>query len=241
VQKACVRVRHHANAISRTTAARLVEEGYRGTPTQLPGLYAGPTEPATSGAVDPSLVVYAGRHVREKRLDALVRGVGRAREHRRELRLELLGDGPDRPRVEGLVRELGLEGAVRFLGKRSEAEVSEALSRAACLATASEREGYGLVVVEAAAHGTPSVVVAGAENAATELVVEGVNGAIARTASPDDVAQALLRVLDAGASLRASTVSWFRDNAEMLSLDHALELVERGYAAATASRPASQP
>ena len=37
----------------------------------------------------------------------------------------------------------------------------------------SRREGYGLVVVEAAARGVPSVVVADPDNAATELVQEG--------------------------------------------------------------------
>ena len=63
------------------------------------------------------------------------------------------------------------------------------MARAACLATASEREGYGLVVVEAAAHGTPSVIVAGAENAAIELVDDGVNGVVA----PDATARALRR------------------------------------------------
>ena len=50
------------------------------------------------------------------------------------------------------------------------------MRRALCLLLTSRREGYGLVVVEAASHGTPSVVVAGEDNAATELIEEGVNG-----------------------------------------------------------------
>ncbi len=49
-----------------------------------------------------------------------------------------------------------------------------------CMLLTSRREGYGLVVVEAAARATPSVVVAGEDNAATELIEEGVNGTIAR-------------------------------------------------------------
>src|SRR5881397_1550584 len=74
VQRTCVRVRHSAYCMSRLQAARLVEEGYRGTPVVLPGIYAAPAEPATPApAVEPGLVVYAGRHVREKRVDALVR------------------------------------------------------------------------------------------------------------------------------------------------------------------------
>ena len=59
VQRLCVAVPHHANCISRLSADRLVAEGYRGTPTVLPGLYAGPVEANVDDAVDPDLVVWA--------------------------------------------------------------------------------------------------------------------------------------------------------------------------------------
>ena len=52
----------------------------------------------------------------------------------------------------------------------------------------SSREGYGLVVVEASARGVPSVVVAGGDNAATELIAPGENGLVAPSASPEDLA-----------------------------------------------------
>ncbi len=175
-------------------------------------------------------MVYAGRHVAEKRVDALVRGFARAREERPELRLDLYGDGPERPRIDRLVHELGLTSAVRVLGRRDEDEVAAALGSAACLATASEREGYGLVVVEAAARGTPSVVVAGPENAATELVADGVNGVIADSAEAAAIAAALIRVIDSGAGLRASTATWFADNVATLGIESSLELVLAEYA-----------
>ena len=54
-----------------------------------------------------------------------------------------------------------------------------------CLVLPSRREGYGLVVVEAAALGTPSVVVRGPDNAATELVEDGKNGFVAPSADPE--------------------------------------------------------
>ena len=50
----------------------------------------------------------------------------------------------------------------------------------------SRREGYGLVVIEAAARGTPVVVVAGPDNAAVELVAEGENGFVAGVGSPEE-------------------------------------------------------
>ena len=229
VQRVCVRLRHRAHTLSRLHARRLVAEGYRGTPVVLSGLYEGPTAAQTSADVDPQLVVYAGRHVREKRLDLLVRAFAAARETRPALRLELLGDGPDGGRISELVRSLGLDGAVVFRGRVAEDDVSDALARAACLATASEREGYGLVVVEAAARGTPSVIVAGPDNAAVELVDEAVNGAVAAEPSAESLAAAMGRVLDRGWVLRASTAAWFAQHAPQLRLERSLDVVVAGY------------
>jgi glycosyltransferase involved in cell wall biosynthesis len=111
------------------------------------------------------------------------------------------------------------------------AEVLEqALSSALCLLLASRREGYGRVVVEAAARGVPVVVVEGQDNAAIELVEEGVNGAIAPSAAADDLAAAIVRVHRAGPELRRSTLGWFRRNADRLSLERSLETVLRVYA-----------
>ena len=106
-----------------------------------------------------------------------------------------------------------------------EQEVLEhALASALCLVLPSRREGYGLVVVESAARGVPSVVVAGPDNAATELVEEGVNGFVAPSAEADDLAAAIVRVYDGGPELRARrssgsvvTPSGFRSNARFRS------------------------
>jgi glycosyltransferase involved in cell wall biosynthesis len=107
----------------------------------------------------------------------------------------------------------------------SEERLRSSLRRALCLALPSRREGYGLVVIEAAALGVPSVVVRAPDNAATELVEEGENGAVADSAEPEELAAAILRVYDGGQALRGSTADWYERNAERLSLDHSLEQV----------------
>jgi glycosyltransferase involved in cell wall biosynthesis len=233
VQRLCIKVPQRAFCDSRMHAERLRAEGLPGTATILPGLYAGPVGAARPEALQP-VVVYAGRHVREKRVAALVRAFGLVGERRPELRLHLYGDGPERERIERLVAELGLHAVVEVRGVRSEQELSEAVASAACVATASEREGYGLLVVEAAARGTPSVVVAGPENAAIELVTEGVNGTVAASAEPYDLAEAILRVVDSGSALRASTLDWFTENLARLSIEASFAEVLGGYGAARA-------
>jgi len=86
-----------------------------------------------------------------------------------------------------------------------------------------------MVVVEAAARGTPSVVVAGEDNAATELIAEGVNGTVAARSDPKAVADAIVRVHASGLALRESTARWFAENAEWLSLEHSLQIVLESY------------
>src|SRR5436190_13890495 len=111
-------------------------------------------------------------------------------------------------------------------------EVEHDLARALCLMLPSRREGYGLVVVEAASHGTPSVLVRDPDNAATELIEEGVNGFVAESTDSEALAEAILRVHDAGAELRASVAAWFAEHAPQLSLDASLDEVAASYRSA---------
>jgi glycosyltransferase involved in cell wall biosynthesis len=130
-----------------------------------------------------------------------------------------------------LIDELGLDGACEAPGFVPRERLEQALPRALCLVLPSRREGYGLVVVEAAAHGVPSVVVRAPDNAAVELVEDGENGVLAPSAEPDDLAAAILRVHEAGPALRSATAAWFARNAGRLSFEESLETVLRSYRA----------
>jgi glycosyltransferase involved in cell wall biosynthesis len=222
VQRLCTRVPQHAFCFSRLHAARLRQEGLQGEVTMLAGAYDGPLEPRSVREAEP-LVVFAGRHIPEKGVMAIPPAVARARQRLPQLRAAILGDGPDRPEVMRLASQLGLDGVIDVPGFVSAETVDDLMGRALCLLLPSRREGYGLVVIEAAAHGTPSIVVAGLDNAAVELVVDGVNGFVAPSPSPEDLAVAIMRVRKLGVTLRRSTSAWFTDNAERLSLRSSLE------------------
>ena len=230
VQRACIALTEHAFCFSRLQTRRLREEGYRGEVDVLPGLSSEPLEAEEPRAAEP-VVVFAGRHIPEKRVPALVPAISRARAGVLELRCDIYGDGPDLAAVKALVADHGLEDAVTVHGFVDGRVVDEALRRALCMVLPSRREGYGLVVVEASARGTPSVVVRGPDNAATELVDDGENGVVAASAAPEELAAAILRVHAAGDALRASTAAWFARNARRLSIDASLDVVAAGYAA----------
>ena len=228
VQRLGAHVGDRAFCFSRLHAGRLRDLGFPGEVTVLEGEYAGPvTQPEP--AAPELLVVFAGRHIPEKRVTALVPAFARARERIPGLRGEIFGDGPERAEVLRLVAEHGLDGALSVPGRVESAVVEEAFRRALCQVLPSRREGYGLVVVEAAAAGTPSVVVRDPDNAATELIEDGVNGVVAPSADPEDLAAAIVRVHEAGPALRESTAEWFERNARRLSLDNSLATVLRAY------------
>jgi glycosyltransferase involved in cell wall biosynthesis len=121
-------------------------------------------------------------------------------------------------------------------GFAPEQHLHAALRRALCLILPSRREGYGLVVVEAASHATPSIVVRHPDNAATELVSDGENGVVAASASPRDLVDAIVRIHEAGHAIRDSTRAWYVRNADRLSIDRSVDAVERAYAASARAR-----
>jgi glycosyltransferase involved in cell wall biosynthesis len=227
IQRLATRVGERAFCFSRLHERRLRGEGFRG-PVDVIGVYTGTLERPEPETAEP-VVVFAGRHIPEKGVLALPAALALARETVPELRAEILGDGPLRAEVERLVTEAGLDGVVAVPGFLPEEQVRESIRRSLCLALPSTREGYGLVVVEAAAQGVPSVVVRSPDNAALELVEDGVNGVVARSTEPDELAAAILRVHEAGPALRASTADWFARNARALSLESSLETVMRAY------------
>jgi glycosyltransferase involved in cell wall biosynthesis len=235
VQRVCLRVPQRAFCFSRLHERRLRELGLPGELARLEGQYDGSLEPAEPQPAR-DVVVYAGRHIPEKQVPSLVPALALAREQIPDLQGEIYGDGPEREKVVAAIQRLGLAEVVSAPGFVNGEVLEHALSTAMCLVLPSRREGYGRVVIEASARGVPVVVVAGPDNAATELVEEGVNGMIAATAQPKDLAEAISGIRAAGPTMRQSTTSWFRRHAERLSVGRSIPVLLRAYGDAARAR-----
>jgi glycosyltransferase involved in cell wall biosynthesis len=233
VQRACARLRQRAFCFSRLHAARLKEEGLRGEVTVLEGEYAGSLVGEEPLAPE-RLVVFAGRMIPEKRAPAVVDAAVLAARQLPGLRAILFGAGPDHAEVLARIAAAGAQGSISAPGFVSSEEVHRALRSALCMIAPSSREGYGMIVVEAAASAVPSIVVRGPDNAAVELLADGINGVIAESAQPQALAEAIVRIDTAGQALRVSTHEWFARNAERLSLRHSLEVVLETYGSPSA-------
>ena len=229
VQRLCARIPQRAFCFSQLHARRLRAEGLRGDVTVLTGEYDGPYTGYLEVREPDPLVLFVGRLIPEKRAPAVVDAIAHVRGSLPQVRGAIIGDGPERDAVRQAVVDHGLEGVVDVPGFVAADEVQAALARAMCLVLPSRREGYGQVVIEAAAHGTPSIVVAGADNAAVELLSDGENGFVTESATASDLAAAILRVSECGTKLRGTTAAWFETHVERLSVSASLDAVAAAY------------
>ncbi len=211
LQRVAIAASPLATCHSALSARRLRAEGLRSEPLVSAGLIGRDAAPAAAHpAARPPFVLYAGRHIPDKQVEALPAAVRRAREQLPELRLVVLGEGPSTGAVHRAIADADGEEWTRTPGFVEQHELDTLMRDAACLVNPSRREGYGLVVVESSRHGTPVVLVEHEGNASVELVEEGVNGHIAPSASPEHLGSAIVEAVRGGDDLRRSTSAWYQ-------------------------------
>jgi glycosyltransferase involved in cell wall biosynthesis len=155
--------------------------------------------PAPAAPDDPPLVLAVARLVEKKGLDTLLRACAELVRRGVRFRCELVGDGPERGRLEALARELDLGDAVRLSGARPHAEVAGRLARARAFALPCRRARDGdedalpVALVEALAAGVP--VVTTGVGGIPEAVEDGVSGLLVPPEDPRALADALERLL----------------------------------------------
>ena len=116
------------------------------------------SEPERRAAGGPLTFLFAGRLVPYKCPDVAVAAFAESPALQRHV-LRIVGEGPERPRLEALVEQFGLHECVQFAGKLTQAEVGEEMRAADVFVFPSIRELGAGVIVEAMACGLPCVVV----------------------------------------------------------------------------------
>lgn len=108
-----------------------------------------------------------------------------------EAKLLLVGDGPERPKMESLCREVGLCDDIRFLGKLD--AVEELLSVCDLFVMPSEKESFGLAALEAMACEVP--VISSNTGGLPELIIQGKTGLMSDVGDINDMAKNALFIL----------------------------------------------
>jgi phosphatidylinositol alpha-1,6-mannosyltransferase len=168
--------------------------------------------PAAPSAVEPDArptILTVARLVESyKGHDVMIRALRQVRETVADARWVVLGDGPLRPSLEAQAREQGVGDAILFAGSVSDAERDAWYERARVFAMPSRLpaeglggEGFGIVYLEAAAHGLPSI--GGDVAGARDAILDGETGRLVDPTDPAAVAAAIVELLaDSGRAAR---------------------------------------
>ena len=140
-------------------------------PSSFPSPLAGEGQGGGSKTVD---CIFIGRLLPHKHVDVLLRALALAP----GATGLIVGSGPEKDRLIALAGELGIHDRVSFASPGSHEAVLDRLRAARLLVFPSTREGFGIAVLEANACGVPALVVQHPDNAALELVRDGVTGMI---------------------------------------------------------------
>jgi glycosyltransferase involved in cell wall biosynthesis len=148
--------------------------------------------PALLPPAPPLRLVGVGRLSPEKGFDLLVEAVALARSGGTEVEATIVGDGPERVRLEQLIRARGLDGIVRLAGPVPRPELGPWFADAHAAVAPSRREGLGLAALDAIAAGRP--VIATRVGGLPEAVREGEDGLLVTPEDPMALAEALSRL-----------------------------------------------
>lgn len=139
-------------------------------------------------------LVFVGRLIEEKGAHILIEAMTREPLGGLMTACAIVGEGPEEGRLRAMVSRLGLVERVRFIPRLGQAELNGLMASTRVLVLPSSREGFGMVVIEAMALGTPVVVTASPRSAAPDLVSHGTDGFVAER-TPEAVAQAVEMIL----------------------------------------------
>jgi hypothetical protein len=135
-----------------------------------PELFSPGSEPSTEGPI----VLCVGNLLPIKGHEVLVRAIATLAPDFPGLTLEIIGHGPELPRIQVLSEQLQIGGHVRFLGRQSRRQVAAAMRRCTLFALPSRYEGLGCVYLEAMSVGKPVIGCRG--QGIAEIIRHGSNG-----------------------------------------------------------------
>lgn len=177
---------------------------------------------------DLPVIAFLGRLVREKGLADFAAAVTRLRRENLKFGLLVIGDGPAREEFEQAL------GDAVFIGYQQGTGLARAIASADILLNPSSTEAFGNVSLEAMASGVP--VIAADATGNSNIVIDGMTGALVSPGDVDGYSAALLRYL-ADPLLRKAHAFNAAAHSQSFTWDRASEGIARIYLAALASQP----
>jgi glycogen(starch) synthase len=163
------------------------------------GIDVAPAPASILGCRAPFELVCVGRLQHEKGFDVAIRALDSVRRYGFDATLTVIGIGECRQNLEDLVQELGLRDQVCFLGQLANGDTRRIIASASLVLVPSRtREGFSLVAAEGAMAGVPAIV--SRVGGLPETVVDGQTGLVVAPDNPNELAAAIVRLLEDEAS-----------------------------------------
>jgi glycosyltransferase involved in cell wall biosynthesis len=180
-------------AVSRATRAELRELGVSGPRVAVVHNGTDQVVPVGVGKSSAPTICVVGRLVPHKQVEHAIDAAAELVADHPDLRLRVVGSGWWEGELHAYARDLVERGVVSFEGHVPEVRKQEIYAESWLMALPSLKEGWGLVVGEAAAHRTPTVAYASA-GGTRESIVDGVSGLLVST--PGELTSALRRLIE---------------------------------------------
>ncbi|MCE7698475.1 MAG: glycosyltransferase family 4 protein, partial [Methanobacterium paludis] len=131
-------------------------------------------------------VIFAGRLIKEKNVDLLIKAIDLVRKELPEIKCLIVGDGPERENLEKMVLDRNLSTNIEFTGfLGNHDDLISYMKSSKVFVLPSTREGFGIVVLEANACKLPVIVIKHKMNAACDLINNGKNGFVVEPSDKD--------------------------------------------------------
>jgi glycosyltransferase involved in cell wall biosynthesis len=215
----CISERVKQNLMEGSGAAISAEVVYNGTDAAFfaPG-------PPLDG---PPTLLVVGTLLAGKGQELVLKAIARLEHEHPDLHCSFIGEGADQPRFFALAKQLGVENRIQFLGRRSRAEVAEAMRNCAIFVLPSQFEALGCVYLEAMASGKPAIGCYG--QGIQEIIQDGINGVLIPADGLDELV-AKLRNLLSSPELRARIGRAARQTiVDRLTLTHQAQALTKIY------------
>ncbi len=197
IEKMTTRLPMHLIAVSNFTKSQL-EKKMKIDPskiTVIPGGVKFEVFQATKIEKMKNQILYVGRLSPNKRIDVLISAIAKIKTNIPDICLHIVGTGPLLRSLEQLVIHHDLKDGVIFHGFLPEDDLIRLYKSSTLFVLPSVKEGFGIVLLEAMAAGTPIIAANQKDSATIELIDDQENGLLFKPNSIDDLADKIIRIL----------------------------------------------
>lgn len=171
-------------------------------------------------------IIYVGRLERYKRIDCIIDAIGLIKD-RYDVKLEIIGSGPEEERLKRKIYDNNLENSVNLLGKLSRDEAINKMRYSDCFTMISENEVFGLVYLEAMACGCLTIASIG--GGIDGIIQDGVNGFLSEQGDSVKLANVYEKIIQMSEQekdcIRKNAYECVRNYTDSAAADHYLKVI----------------